>query len=74
MTLTKVQARILDIAASKEDGHLMGCPDPRTIRVLLDTGMIFHGEFGNLFITTLGRNTLTNAKIRGQFSVFELKR
>ena len=70
MKLTKVQARILEIAASKEDGHLMGCPDPRTIRALLDNGMIFHGEFGHLFISTLGRNTLTNMRIRGQFSTF----
>lgn len=53
--LTKAQRRTLEIAASKEDGHLMGCPDPRTIAALLADGLIFHGEFGHLFITTSGR-------------------
>lgn len=59
MNLTKAQRRTLEIAASKPAGNLVGCPDPRTIRVLLNAGFIEHEpEFSHLVITEKGRKVI----------------
>ncbi len=59
MNLTTAQRRTLEIAASRPAGNLVGCPDPRTIRVLLNAGFIEHEpEFGHLVITETGRQAI----------------